>query len=112
MWELRVRRGPRLAGTGEVQRERETIVFVTDTHADPHDHRNGTSAAPVGPPEPGGLTSRELQMLLRGLDGLRVVGADVVEVSPAYDHAELTALAAANVVYELLGVFARQASAE
>ncbi|HLH45992.1 MAG TPA: agmatinase [Acidimicrobiales bacterium] len=62
----------------------------------------------TGTPEPGGLTSRELMMILRGLDGCRLVGADVVEVSPAYDHAEVTALAAANVVYDLLGLFARQ----
>ncbi|MST35166.1 agmatinase [Acidimicrobiaceae bacterium USS-CC1] len=63
----------------------------------------------TGTPEPGGLTSRELLALLRGLDGVHLVGADVVEVSPAYDHAELTALAAANVVYDLLGLFALQA---
>lgn len=62
----------------------------------------------TGTPEPGGLTTRELQLILRGLDDLDLVGADVVEVSPAYDHAELTALAAANVVYELLGIFARR----
>jgi agmatinase len=60
----------------------------------------------TGTPEPGGLTSRELQMILRGLTGLNLVGADVVEVAPAYDHAELTALAAANVAYELLSLFA------
>jgi agmatinase len=63
----------------------------------------------TGTPEPGGLTSRELQFILRGLDGLRLVGADVVEVSPPYDHAELTALAAANVAYEMLSLFARGA---
>ena len=40
-------------------------------------------------------------------DGLRLAGADVVEVSPPYDHAELTALAAANVAYEMLSLFAR-----
>jgi len=62
-----------------------------------------------GTAEPGGLTSRELQFILRGLDGLRLVGADVVEVSPPYDHAELTALAAANVAYEMLSLFARGA---
>lgn len=62
----------------------------------------------TGTPEPGGLTTRELQIILRGLTDLNVVGADVVEVAPAYDHAELTALAAANVVYEYLGLFARQ----
>ena len=64
----------------------------------------------TGTPEPGGLSTRELQLILRGLDGLDIVGADVVEVAPAYDHAELTALAAANVVYELLGLLARQAA--
>src|SRR5215472_18454906 len=63
----------------------------------------------TGTPEPGGLTTRELQLILRGLDGVRLCGADVVEVAPPYDHAELTALAAANVVYELLGLFALQA---
>lgn len=60
----------------------------------------------TGTPEPGGLSSRELQLILRGLAGLPLVGADVVEVSPAYDHAELTALAAANVAYELLALVA------
>ena len=60
----------------------------------------------TGTPEPGGLTSRELQMILRGLSGLDLVGADVVEVSPPYDHAELTTIAAANVVYDLLALLA------
>ncbi|MDX6201555.1 MAG: guanidinobutyrase / D-arginase, partial [Frankiales bacterium] len=63
----------------------------------------------TGTPEPGGLTTRELQMILRGLDGLHLVGGDVVEVAPAYDHAELTALAGANVAYEFLGLLALQA---
>lgn len=63
----------------------------------------------TGTPEPGGLTTRELQMILRGFDGLDIVGADVVEVAPAYDHAELTTIAAANVVYELLGLLALRA---
>jgi guanidinobutyrase / D-arginase len=61
----------------------------------------------TGTPEAGGLTSRELLATLRALDGLNLVGADVVEVAPAYDHAELTTVAAANVVYELLALFAR-----
>jgi guanidinobutyrase / D-arginase len=64
----------------------------------------------TGTPEPGGLTSRELLMILRGLDGLHLVGADVVEVAPAYDHAELTALAGAAVAYDFLALFARQAA--
>ncbi len=52
----------------------------------------------------GGLSSRELLALVRLTSGLQVVGADVVEVSPAYDHAEITAIAAAHVVYELVSV--------
>ena len=60
----------------------------------------------TGTPEAGGLTSRELLGILRGLAGRNVVGADVVEVSPAYDHAEITAIAAAHVCYELLSLFA------
>lgn len=60
----------------------------------------------TGTPEPGGLSSRELLGVVRGLAGLRIVGADVVEVAPAYDHAELTALAAAHVAYELVSLMA------
>lgn len=60
----------------------------------------------TGTPEPGGLTTREMQLILHGLAGLNVVGADVVEVAPAYDHAQLTALAAATTVYELLALLA------
>lgn len=66
----------------------------------------------TGTPEAGGLTSRELLGILRGLAGLRIVGADIVEVAPAYDHAEVTATAASHVAYELLGLFARQGCAE
>lgn len=60
----------------------------------------------TGTPEAGGLTTRELLGILRGLAGLHLVGADVVEVCPAYDHAELTGIAAAHVVYELLALLA------
>lgn len=56
----------------------------------------------TGTPEMGGFTSRELLHLLRKLDGLNIVGADVVEVAPAYDHAEITTVAAATVVYDLV----------
>jgi agmatinase len=60
----------------------------------------------TGTPEIGGFSSRELAGILRGLAGLDVVGADIVEVAPAYDHAEITAIAAANMVYELLALMA------
>ena len=60
----------------------------------------------TGTPEAGGLTSRELLRILRGLADLNIVGADVVEVAPAYDHAQITAVAASHVVYELVTAMA------
>lgn len=59
----------------------------------------------TGTPEPGGLSSAQLLYLVRKLRGLDVVGADVVEVAPAYDHADVTALAAAHLGYELLSLW-------
>jgi agmatinase len=53
----------------------------------------------TGTPEMGGFTSRELLALLRALPGEQIVAADVVEVSPPFDHAEITSLAAATVIY-------------
>ena len=60
----------------------------------------------TGTPEAGGMTSRELLAVLRGLAGLDIVGADIVEVSPAYDHAEITGIAASHTAYELLSAMA------
>jgi agmatinase len=60
----------------------------------------------TGTPEMGGLTSRELLHVLRRLDGAGIVAADVVEVSPAYDHAEITSLAAATVAYDVMSLMA------
>ena len=58
----------------------------------------------TGTPEAGGMTSRELLEILRGLRGLNLVGADVVEVAPAYDHADITAVAASHVAYDLISL--------
>jgi agmatinase len=60
----------------------------------------------TGTPEAGGITSRELLGILRSLAGVNVVAADIVEVAPPYDHAEVTAVAASHAAYELLGLFA------
>jgi agmatinase len=62
----------------------------------------------TGTPEIAGLTSRELVRLVRGLRGLDIVGFDVVEVAPPFDSAEITALLAANLVYEFLELIAAQ----
>ncbi len=56
----------------------------------------------TGTPEAGGLSSRELLQILRALRGVDIVSADIVEVAPAYDHAEVTSIAAAHLGYELL----------
>jgi agmatinase len=63
-------------------------------------------APATGTPEVGGFTTRELMGILRGLRGMDLVGADIVEVAPVYDHAEITSIAAANVAYELITLMA------
>jgi agmatinase len=63
----------------------------------------------TGTPEVGGLTSFEAQELVRGLGGLPLAGCDVVEVAPPFDGpGQITALLAANIMFELLGVLARR----
>jgi agmatinase len=62
----------------------------------------------TGTPEAGGLTSRELLEILRGLASCNLVSADVVEVAPAYDHAEITSVAASHTAYELTTIMSRQ----
>ena len=62
----------------------------------------------TGTPEIAGMTTREMVNVLRGLSGINLISADVVEVSPAYDHAEVTSLAAATIVYELTNLFAKK----
>ena len=60
----------------------------------------------TGTPEIAGITSRELIGIIRGLQGLNLVAADVVEVAPAYDHAEITSLAAATIAFEMVNLVA------
>lgn len=65
----------------------------------------------TGTPEAGGITSRELLEILRGLRGLNLIGADVVEVAPAYDHAEITGVAASHIAYDLVSLLALRCEA-
>jgi agmatinase/guanidinopropionase len=60
----------------------------------------------TGTPEVGGFTSYQLLQLVRGLRGLDLVGFDLVEVSPPYDHGDITAILAANLVFEFLSLLA------
>ena len=58
----------------------------------------------TGTPEVGGLSSREILQLVRGLQGLNLVGFDLVEVSPPFDPAHITAILASNLVFEFLSL--------
>jgi agmatinase len=63
----------------------------------------------TGTPVVGGLASWQALELIRGMSGLNLIGLDVVEVSPAYDHAEITAIAAATIAHDWLCVLAQDA---
>ncbi|SMD21808.1 agmatinase [Kibdelosporangium aridum] len=80
--------------------DRPLYVSVDIDVLDPA-HAPGT-----GTPEAGGMTSRELLEILRGLAGTNLVSADVVEVAPAYDHADITSIAASHVAYDLVTLLA------
>ena len=60
----------------------------------------------TGTPEVGGFTSHQMLQLVRGLRGLNLVGFDLVEVSPPYDHSDITAILAANLTFEFLSLLA------
>ncbi|EPX71672.1 agmatinase [Schizosaccharomyces octosporus yFS286] len=64
-------------------------------------------APATGTPESAGWTTRELRTILRGLDGIKLVGADVVEVAPAYDFAEVTTLAASDILFEIMSIMVK-----
>ena len=93
-----------VAGMAERIRERvgdrPVYVSVDIDVLDPA-HAPGT-----GTPEAGGLSSRELLAALRHFSRLNLIGADIVEVAPAYDHAQITGIAAAHAAYELLSTLA------
>ncbi|MDX6670591.1 MAG: guanidinobutyrase / D-arginase [Solirubrobacteraceae bacterium] len=90
-----------VAGAVELARERLRPPVYVSVDIDVLDP---AYAPGTGTPEPGGLTSRELLAILRGLAGLDVAAADVVEVSPPYDPAGVTAMAAAAAAYDLLSL--------
>ncbi|MCP4981232.1 MAG: agmatinase [Gammaproteobacteria bacterium] len=86
-----------------------TIAQIKNTLADSKayltfdiDALDPAYAPATGTPVPGGLTSNQALEILRGLDGIDFVGMDVVEVAPDYDHAEITALIAAQLALEYI----------
>jgi agmatinase len=80
--------------------ERPTYITFDIDGVDP------AFAPGTGTPVPGGLTSREAIALLRGLAGVDVVGMDLVEVCPPFDHADVTSYLAAHLLFEGLGLLA------
>lgn len=88
----------------EVHRRMQGPVYVSMDidSADP------AYAPGTGTPEVGGLSSYQLLQLVRGLRGLNLIGFDLVEVSPPYDHADITAVLASNIVFEYLSLIALQ----
>ncbi|KAF4831921.1 putative agmatinase 1 [Colletotrichum tropicale] len=68
-------------------------------------------APATGTPETGGWSTRELRAIIRGLSAINSISADVVEVSPVYDtSAEVTSLAVADLIYEIMSIFVRKGS--
>ncbi|KID98767.1 agmatinase, partial [Metarhizium majus ARSEF 297] len=66
-------------------------------------------APATGTPETGGWSTRELRTILRGLENLNLIAADIVEVAPAYDtNAEHTTMAAADVLYEVMSIMVKK----
>ena len=106
-WIVRAMELEAIGISGVVERIRarvgDTPVYISvDIDVLDPAHAPGT-----GTPEVGGLTTRELVGVLWGLAGLPIASADVVEVAPAYDHAEITAIAAANIAYELVALMGK-----
>ncbi len=89
-----------VAETREVLGDRPVYVTFDIDCLDP-------SYAPgTGTPVCGGLSSHQAMSILRGLEGINVVGMDIVEVAPAYDIGEITSLAAAHLAMEMLYLYA------
>lgn len=65
----------------------------------------------TGSPEPGGLRIREMQVILRGLRGMNLIGADINEVNPLLDASGMTAFHAAHLLFEILCLAAEKKGA-
>lgn len=99
-------------GVEDVMAEARAIVGSTPSYVTFDIDCIDPSMAPgTGTPELGGFTTREAQAMVRLLEGVNIIGADVVEVAPPFDLGNLTALAGATMMFELLCVMARGVAA-
>jgi guanidinopropionase len=100
-------------GVEPVMNEAKTIVGDRPTFISFDIDCIDPSMAPgTGTPEIGGFTTREVQAMLRLLEGVDIVGADVVEVAPPFDIGGMTALVGATVMFELMCVMAKSIAAK
>ena len=113
VWDWTLARGVRVIGAKEVhaagpatvaERIREAVGSGPVYLSFDIDVLDPAFAPGTGTPEIGGLATWQAQVILRRLAGLRFVGMDVVEVAPAYDAGEITALAAATMAWEYLAL--------
>jgi guanidinopropionase len=96
-------------GVGDVMAEARAIAGTGPAYISFDIDCLDPSYAPgTGTPEIGGFTTREAQAMLRALAGVKIVGADVVEVAPPFDVGGITALAGATMMFELLCLVAAQ----
>jgi len=91
---------------GLIQRIRDRVRDVKAFVTFDIDFVDPAYAPGTGTPEVGGFTSREALRFVRGMKGLNLIGFDIVEILPQYDPAQITALLAANIVYEFISLIA------
>ena len=97
------------AGLADTMKRARDIVGDDDTYVTfDIDCLDPAFAPGTGTPEAGGFTTREAQFMLRQMRGLKIIGADVVEVSPPFDASGYTALAGVTMMFELLCIMAER----
>jgi len=93
-------------GIGEVIRQARAVIGDGPTYFSfDVDSLDPAFAPGTGTPEVGGLTTREALELIRGMKGMNIVAADVVEVAPQYDPTTNTAQNAAQMLFEIVSLF-------
>ncbi len=92
-----------IAKTREVVGDGPTYISLDVDGIDP------AYAPGTGTPEVGGLSPREVQILFQGLDGIEVIGGDVVEIAPEYDATTNTVQTGAQMLFDILCLMARSA---
>jgi agmatinase len=98
----------RLSPDGVAARVRERVAGVPAYMSFDIDCLDPAFAPGTGTPVSGGLSSAQALMVLAGLGEIDFAGGDIVEVSPPYDHADITAIAAATVAQHYIGLLARK----